>query len=485
MFDIATTFTDTPKGEPKSIHIVAADQVEAFIQGNGNEQDKALFSMMGNDVSSTQCMPFVGKDSSDTGYIVTAKPSTYESPYDYAHIPNVLPALEDTHFKLQEHSNVGNVDFVRLGWMIGQYQYSLDHNVIKQAKVLDATGANKLNNLHSEAAAIQMVRNLINTPPNIMGPSMLSNTCSTWAKNMKVNRRETYVSSHTVHDVTESSHPLIHAVGRAATEKPTLFDATFTHANANTTKATLLIVGKGVTYDSGGLAIKDHSSMATMHKDMGGAAHALGLACMILDHNLPVNVRVVIPIVENATDKESFKNGDVIQSLSGEYVSIRNTDAEGRLVLADAFTHALRNGLYKPDMIIDMATLTGAGRTASYKHHPSVFTTSYETGQSIYVSGRDNGDPVDTKEVIPEYLPSVRENGYLLNSLGSDHPGHVAATSFLHEFVKSASNQNGEPSEWVHVDTAGWQYDAEAGRPTEGSDRGMRAVAHSVIQRFG
>jgi leucyl aminopeptidase len=265
---------------------------------------------------------------------------------------------------------------------------------------------------------------------------------------------------------------MIHAVGRASAEAPRLIDLSW--GRAGDPKVTL--VGKGVTFDTGGLDIKPPASMLLMKKDMGGAANVLGLAHAIMDAKLRLRLRVLIPIVENAISGSAFRPGDILNSRSGQTVEIGNTDAEGRLILGDALTLADEE---KPELILDMATLTGAARTALGPDLPPLYATDDTLAAELTAAGLAADDPLWHMPLWAPYETMLSSRIADVNHTSSGaFAGSVTAALFLKRFVRHAKA-------WVHLDIYGWAPEARAGRPFGGTDQGIRAVYGVLRRRYG
>ncbi|MEA4838807.1 MAG: leucyl aminopeptidase family protein [Rhodospirillaceae bacterium] len=306
--------------------------------------------------------------------------------------------------------------------------------------------------------AITLVRDLINTPASDMGPEDLALAAEDLARSYGAKVR-TIVGDALLRE----NYPLIHAVGRASSRVPRLIDLRW----GDETKPRVTLVGKGVCFDSGGLDIKGAANMKAMKKDMGGAAHVLGLAMMIMDAALPVRLRVLIPAVENAVSGSSFRPLDILRSRKGLSVEIGNTDAEGRLVLADCLAEA---GSENPALLVDMATLTGAARTALGPELPALFSTHDDWAEALLAASRARRDPLWR---LPLWRPYRRmldsPVADINNAPDSAFAGAVTAALFLAEFVPATTP-------WLHLDIFGWNQTARPGRPEGGEAMAIRAL---------
>ena len=317
-----------------------------------------------------------------------------------------------------------------------------------------------------QVVAATLARDLINTPSNELGPDALDTAIREFAAN-----RGMSVSAIVGDELLTQNFPLIHAVGRASAQAPRLLDLGW--GEPDHPKVTL--VGKGVTFDTGGLDIKSAAGMLLMKKDMGGAANVLGLAHAIIDARLPVRLRVLIPIVENAISGASFRPGDVIRSRAGITVEIGNTDAEGRLILADALSLADTD---KPELLLDMATLTGAARAALGPDLPPLYSTDDALAREFVACGLRWEDPLWPMPLWQPYESMLSSKIADTNNAGSGgFAGSVTAALFLRKFVREAGT-------WVHLDIYGWAPEARPGRPVGGTDQAIRAVYGVLRDRY-
>jgi leucyl aminopeptidase len=313
------------------------------------------------------------------------------------------------------------------------------------------------------AAAVAMGRDLINTPANDMGPQALTDAALALAGRYGVAPRVVMGD-----DLLRENFPLIHAVGRAAAEPPRLVE--FSRGPADGLKVTL--VGKGVCYDTGGLDIKPSSAMALMKKDMGGAAVALALADMLLAVDLPLRLRVILPIVENSVSAASFRTGDVYKSRKGLTVEIGNTDAEGRLILADALALAAED---EPDLLFDFATLTGAARVALGPELPPYYTRSDALAEEIARFGASANDPVWRLPLWESYSSGLDSKIADVSSTTShSFAGSITAALFLERFVA-------KPDRWAHFDVYCWNPSAKPGR-SEGGEIQAARLLYDLIE---
>jgi leucyl aminopeptidase len=356
------------------------------------------------------------------------------------------------------------------GWQTAQYRFTRykEDKEAEGPRVLLTKEAGRIAAAEAEARAVCLVQDLVNTPAEDMGPAQLEDLAEALAKEhgakLKVTRG----------DALEQEFPMVHAVGRAAARShaPRMIELTWGDAKA----PKLAVVGKGVCFDSGGLDIKNSAGMLLMKKDMGGAAHALALAGLIMGAGLKVRLHCLVPAVENAISSNSFRPGDVLRSRKGLTVEIGNTDAEGRLILADALALASEEN---PDLVLDFATLTGAARVALGPDLPAMFAREDATAEALLAAGKETDDPVwrlPLHEGYAEWLKSdIADTN---NAHGNAFAGATVAGLFLDKFV-------GEEIDWAHFDTFAWRPHAKPGRPKGGAALGLRAAWRMLQDRFG
>ncbi len=354
-----------------------------------------------------------------------------------------------------------------LGFALGTYSFTRYTGKSKEWPRLvlpDGVDGEEVSRL---AQATFLVRDLINTPTNDMSPADLADAALEVARSF-----DAEASVIVGDDLIARNYPMIHAVGRAAAIAPRLID--FTWGRADAPKVTL--VGKGVCFDTGGLDLKPASAMLLMKKDMGGAANVLALAGLVMGAKLDVRLRVLIPAVENSVSGNAFRPGDVLKSRKGLSVEIGNTDAEGRLVLADALTEADSEA---PDLVIDMATLTGAARTALGPDLPPFYTDDEALAADLAEAATGAADPIWR---MPLWRPY---DGWLDSKVAdvnhqsdSAFAGSITAALFLRRFVEKSKA-------WVHFDVYGWCPKAKPGRPVGGEAQGIRALFDLLKRRYG
>jgi len=314
---------------------------------------------------------------------------------------------------------------------------------------------------------VSLARDLINTPANDMGPAELEAAARALAE-----RHGAKLRAVVGDDLLKENFPLIHAVGRAAVRAPRLIDLTW----GETSHPKVTLIGKGVCFDSGGLDIKPESGMLNMKKDMGGAACMLALAHMLMARGIKLNLRVIIPAVENAISGASFRPRDVYRSRNGLTVEIGNTDAEGRLILADAIALADED---KPNLIADMATLTGAARVALGTEIPPFYTDDEALAGELSDCARSESDPVWRMPLWRPYEALLESKVADVNNVASGNfGGSITAALFLRRFVTAAAA-------WLHFDIYAWNQDTKPGRPEGGECQAARALYALLVSRYG
>jgi leucyl aminopeptidase len=343
-------------------------------------------------------------------------------------------------------------------WLLGAYRFDRYKSAKPAAARLAAPAGVDVAAVRREAAAVGYVRDLVNTPAADMGPDALEREAR-----MLADTSGAAIDVVTGGDLLSKNFPLIHAVGRAAAVAPRLIDLQWGRKDA----PRVTLVGKGVTFDSGGLDIKGADGMALMKKDMGGAAHALGLARLIIEERVDLNLRVLIPAVENAISGNAFRPGDVIRSRKGLSVEIGNTDAEGRLVLADAMTYGAEAA---PQLMITLATLTGAARVALGPELPPFYCDDEPFAARLLAAAAQTSDPVWRMPLWKPYAASLSSSvADLNNSPGGSFAGSVMAALFLKRFAP-------ENAVWGHFDIYAWRAKAAPGRPVGGEAQSIRAL---------
>jgi leucyl aminopeptidase len=386
-----------------------------------------------------------------------------DDPLAIAHLPRLLPALT---YRFDAASPRPIEPAVALlGWGLGSYRFE---RYLKPGKALaklhiDATGADEALDLVS---ATTRVRDLVNTPTEQMGPADLEADAAQLAADHGAQLRVV-----TGNELLEQNFPAIHAVGRASHRAPRLIELTW----GDPSHPRLAIVGKGVCFDTGGLNIKSGDGMRHMKKDMGGAAHALGLAQLVMARRLPVFLQLLVCAVENAIGPESYRPGEVISTRTGVTVEIDNTDAEGRVILGDALAYA---GEGKPDVLMDFATLTGAARVALGPDLPALFCNDEAIAADYLAAGVRTRDPLWRLPLWRPYAHYLKSNvADMANGSSSRMAGALSAALYLERFVP-------EGQRWTHVDVYAWNDFDRPGKPAGGEAQGLRAAFALLQARY-
>jgi leucyl aminopeptidase len=358
-------------------------------------------------------------------------------------------------------------ELAALGWLLAAYRFTRYKTVKTPTAELCAPAGVDAARLARIAAGVALGRDLVNTPANDLGPAALEAAVLDLATRHGADATVTRGD-----ELLAANLPLIHAVGRAASEPPRLVD--FTWGPEDAPKVTL--VGKGVCFDTGGLDIKPSAGMLLMKKDMGGAATALALAAMVMDAKLPVRLRVLVPIVENAIAGNAFRPGDVYPSRKGVTVEIGNTDAEGRLILADALAAA---DVEAPDLLLDFATLTGAARVALGPDLPPFYTMDDRLAAAIETQSRETFDPVWRMPLWDAYDALLDSKvADICNVSSGAFAGSITAALFLRRFVERTKS-------WAHFDVYAWTPSPKPGRPEGGEIQTARLLYALIEERFG
>ena len=349
---------------------------------------------------------------------------------------------------------------IYLGWSLGHYNFENFKSKVKKEK------KNKLLNIKKDqiidAECIKIVRDLINSPANVMGPNELN----IFAKKAL----SKYVYKNTVIEGKnlKKNFPLIYSVGRGAeNDRRPIFSEFIWKPKIKKTKKNITLIGKGVCFDTGGLNLKLGSGMNLMKKDMGGAANCIGLSRMLIKQKIEINLRLLLPIVENSLSSKAFRPSDIIKSRSGIFVEIGDTDAEARLILGDALSYASEK---KTDLIIDMATLTGASRVALGTDVPSFFSNKKEISKKLIEFSEITGDPLWELPLWKNYESQLESHHADIKNIGnSSFGGAITAALFLQKFVTS-------DIPWIHIDLMAWNLNSKISTYYGGEAMGIRAL---------
>ncbi|KTD53212.1 aminopeptidase [Legionella santicrucis] len=353
-----------------------------------------------------------------------------------------------------------------MNWALAQYCFEAYKKNETEPRIL-VVNSDDLNDLLNLVQAQFLVRDLINKPTSDLGPKEMAGVVEQLAKTHNAQFKQ-WVGEELIKD----NFPAIHAVGRASKSAPRLLSLTW--GDENHPRVTL--VGKGVCFDSGGLDIKSAYGMRLMKKDMGGAAHVIGLAQWIMTRHLPVRLHMLIPAVENSIGPDAFRPGDVLTMRNGLTVEIHNTDAEGRLILADALVKACEE---QPELLIDFATLTGAARVSVGSEIAAFFTNNNKIATEVSDVSLKAVDPVWRLPLFDAYEEILRSNVADLSN-ASDHPyaGAIVAGLFLQRFVSKTTS-------WIHLDIMAWNLSNKPGKPEGGEAMGFRTIAAYLLQTYG
>ncbi len=394
--------------------------------------------------------------------VVAVVPST-DDLWALGDLPSYLP---EGRYRLTGKLSAQVLAQYALGWQLGAYRFDRYKKIDHQPAELVGDGIDGWIAVIRESSTLCWVRDLINTPAEDMGPAEL-------AAQAKALAEWSGADYHIIvdDDLPGEGFPAVYAVGRASVQRPRLIELRW----GEVTAPRVTLVGKGVCFDTGGLDLKPAKGMRLMKKDMGGAAYALGLARRIMEENLPVRLRVLIPAVENAINGKAFRPGDILATRSGLSVEVDNTDAEGRLILCDALTAAAEEG---PGIVIDFATLTGAARVALGTELPALFARQDETAAALFAAGQRVQDMIWRLPLYADYRPQLDSPiADLLNCSISSCGGAITAALFLDQFLSSAVD-------WVHLDVMAWNERQRAGRPIGGEAMGLRAAFEYLRARY-
>ncbi len=387
--------------------------------------------------------------------------------WNISEIANSLPVRNwelDTSF-----SKKITLDFIQLGWELAQYNFSF--GIKNKSRKKYPKLVLPKNKISKEIIAISqgthLVREMINLPANIMNPEKIEQIAIT-LKNLFSCKLKIFKNKS-----LKKHFPAVYHVGKSSIHKPRLIDLNWGNSGPN-----IIIIGKGVTFDTGGLNIKSTNGMELMKKDMGGAAHAIGLAFILMKLKINLRLRLIIPIAENSISNNSMRPSDIINTRSGLKVEIGNTDAEGRLLLADALDYSINNFSSTPDFLVDFATLTGAARIALGSECPALFCNNKKTATELMKIGKEIYDPVWELPLLDQYERYLETDFSAISSTGNagGYGGAITAALFLRRFV-------GKKINWVHFDLMAWNLLSNPGRPKGGEAMGLR-VSFEYIKKF-
>ncbi|WP_225889798.1 leucyl aminopeptidase family protein [Indioceanicola profundi] len=384
--------------------------------------------------------------------------------WSLAGLPGSLPFGS---YAIEGVSDQREATAIATGWALGCYRFTRYKKPAKELPTLVMPEAADSEAVERVSSAAYMVRDLVNTPAEHMGPSDLARAAEQLAAEFSATLR--LIEGD---DLLARNFPMVHAVGRASSRPPVFIDITWGDAD----HPAVVIIGKGVCFDTGGLDIKPAAGMLMMKKDMGGAAHALGIARMVMMAKLPVRLRVLIPAVENSISGNAFRPMDILPTRKGLTVEIGNTDAEGRLILCDALAEG---DFDQPALMIDFATLTGAARVALGADLPAMFSNDDTVAEDLLAASRETDDPLWRMPLWQGYRQQLDSKiADLNNAPGGGMAGAITAALFLEQFVSRTTP-------WVHLDLYAWNQGNRPGRPEGGEAMTLRAIFALLEKRFG
>ena len=460
MTDFASLLVPDRGQSARVIHLVDKNSFDGWVKKRPAE-DRALLEAHRFDAKSGFAFVLLPRGG-DFEVVSVVKNATELSPWCLAKLAESLP---QGTYRLAS----GDPGKAALGWLLGQHRFDLYRSKNDEAergpRVLVTDDLGSIEPTIRRAEATTLVRDLVNIPAGDLGPAQIEKAARELATETGAQVRVTAGK-----DLAEG-YPLIAAVGGAAAENraPRLIEIEWGRPG----DPAVAIVGKGVCFDSGGLDLKQPAGMRLMKKDMGGAAHALALTRLIIGERLPVRLHLLIPAVENAVSATAYRPGDIVKSRKGLYVEIDNTDAEGRLILADALTRAAED---EPELIIDFATLTGAARVALGPDLPAFFSSDDQLASDAATASAAVEDPLWRMPLWEPYDEMLKSDiADFANAASSPMAGCITAAMFLKRFVP-------EGTSWAHLDTFAWRDQAKPGRPKGGEALGLRSM-FAVLQR--
>ncbi|NIJ35758.1 leucyl aminopeptidase [Sphingopyxis panaciterrae] len=461
MIDYSDMIQPDKGQDARPIHLVDKQSYDGWLKGR-SARERAHLAAVGFKPDAFVHAILPGDDPERWAVVTTVANAGSLSAWCLAKLGQILP---EGRYRL-EGQQPGKAMF---GWMSAQYRFDAYRakTVNKGPRVLLTTDVSAIAPVVAEARATALVRDLVNAPAADMGPAGLEKEAERIAKahggKLTVTKGE----------ALEQGYPMIHAVGRAAAKQhaPRLIEVVWGKDN----HPRVALVGKGISFDSGGLDIKPSAGMRLMKKDMGGGAHVLALAELVMASGLPVRLHCLVAAAENAISADAFRPGDVLKSRLGLTVEIGNTDAEGRLVLGDALAKA---GEDKPELIVDFATLTGAARVALGPDLPALYSNDDSLADDMLKGGTERDDPLWRMPLWDGYADLLETDIADLGNAGSSaFAGSITAALFLKRFVP-----DGTP--WAHFDTFAWRPSAKPGRPKGGAALGLRAAWAMLQARY-
>ena len=398
--------------------------------------------------------------------ILVGKPTTFDT-WTLGRLAQTLPAQK---YALADEFSAEMATKLCLGWMLGQYRFTRYKQIADALPELAIPEKADHAYITAAAEATYLVRDLVNTPAIDMGPQQLAEQAQQLAE-----RFDAQIQITVGEDLKQANYPMVYAVGQANSQSPSQTPRLIDLRWGDPSKPKVTLVGKGVCFDTGGLNMKSSAGMKLMKKDMGGSAQVLGLARMIMQLKLPIALRVLIPAVENSISGNSTRPSDVLTSRQGLTVEIGNTDAEGRLVLADALTEASSES---PELLIDCATLTGAARVAVGSEIAALFCNDPATAEALLQAGIAQDDPLWQLPLHEPYRNLLDSKVADMNNIAStSYGGSITAALFLREFTQGQTP-------WIHIDFMAYNLRSLPGRPEGGEAMGMRSLFALLKDRF-
>ena len=454
---MSNPFTNNKAG--LSLYPVLADQLEQWLSGLSAARQKWLRDA-GFGARAGELCSLPGENGELQGYAFGMAGKGWL--YQLAPLVEKLPPGD---YRLESDWDSGQRLQASLGWGLACYHFDLYCKPDKQAPSLyldDDIGVEAERLFDAQS----LVRDLVNTPTEDLGPEQLANAAQAQADEFGAD-----MSVVLGVDLLNEDFPAIHAVGRASTREPRLIKLEW----GDEAHPLLALCGKGVCFDTGGLNLKPATGMGLMKKDMGGAAHVLALARLVMQAQVAVRLLVLVPAVENSVAGNAYRPGDVIPTRKGLTVEIGTTAAEGRVVLADALALACEQ---QPDLVVDIATLTGAARIALGTDLPPVFSNDVAIANDIVAAGDAVEDPMWVMPLYEPYKKLLKSEIADLNNMASTPMGGcITAALFLEHFVEPGTD-------WVHIDTWAWNQGARPGRPPGGEAMGLRAMFNYLEKRY-
>ena len=446
------------------LHLIQADGLDPWLDGQ-DDRVRAWVRASGFSGELNSALMIPGKDGVPMAALAGFGTVQKRARLRFA-LAGALPGLAPGAYRIASGLPADIAATEALGWLLSGYRFSRYATTSAAEHALIAPEGVDARRIETLAQAEALTRDLVNTPASDMGPEALEEVARDMATKYGAS-----LEVITGEDLLARNFPMIHAVGRAAEQAPRLIDMRWGDSGPR-----LTLVGKGVCFDTGGLNLKPGGSMGLMKKDMGGAANTLGLAQAIMALGLPVQLRLLIPAVENSVAGNSFRPGDILTSRKGLTVEINNTDAEGRLVLADALAYADEEA---PDLMISMATLTGAARVAVGPDLAPFYTDAEDFAAALTQAAPGAADPVWRMPFHAPYEPMIEPGiADLDNAPAGGFAGSITAALFLRRFTDQTVR-------YAHFDIYSWQPKPEPGRSKGGLMQGPRAILDALPQVLG